>query len=301
VNVSAWCIRNPIPSVMFFVLLTVAGLLGFRAMKIQQFPDIDLPTVVVSASLPGAAPAQMETEVARKIENAVASLQGVKNLYTKVQDGVAQVTVEFRLERATQEALDDVRSAVSRIRADLPADVRDPVVTKLDLAGAPILTYTVASSRMDEEALSWFVDNTVTKAMLAARGVGAVARVGGATREVRVELDPARLLALNITAAEVSRQLRTVAMVRTLCSAPPRSVRPPGASCCTARSWRETSLAVRFSASSRAGSSSTRTSRVAPPTRETAPTPRTASIALVTVLSTNQDSASSSMRLEATV
>jgi multidrug efflux pump subunit AcrB len=210
VNVSAWCIRNPIPSVMFFVLLTVAGLLGFRAMKIQQFPDIDLPTVVVSASLPGAAPAQMETEVARKIENAVASLQGVKNLYTKVQDGVAQVTVEFRLERATQEALDDVRSAVSRIRADLPADVRDPVITKLDLAGAPILTYTVASSRMDEEALSWFVDNTVTKAMLAARGVGAVSRVGGATREVRVELDPARLLALNITAAEVSRQLRAV-------------------------------------------------------------------------------------------
>ena len=209
-NVSAWCIRNPIPSVMFFVLLTVAGVLGFRAMKIQQFPDIDLPTVIVSASLPGAAPAQMETEVARKIENAVASLQGVKNLYTKVQDGVAQVTVEFRLERATQEALDDVRSAVSRIRADLPADLRDPVINKLDLAGAPILTYTVASGRLDEEALSWFVDNTVTKAMLAVRGVGAVSRVGGATREVRVELDPARLLALNITAADVSRQLRAV-------------------------------------------------------------------------------------------
>jgi multidrug efflux pump subunit AcrB len=210
VNVSAWCIRNPIPSVMFFVLLTVAGVLGFRAMKIQQFPDIDLPTVIVSASLPGAAPAQMETEVARKIENAVASLQGVKNLYTKVQDGVAQVTVEFRLERDTQEALDDVRSAVSRIRADLPADLRDPVISKLDLAGAPILTYTVAASRLDEEALSWFVDNTVTKAMLAVRGVGAVSRVGGATREVRVELDPARMLALNITAAEVSRQLRAV-------------------------------------------------------------------------------------------
>jgi len=209
-NVSAWCIRNPIPSVMLFVLLALAGLLGFRSMKIQQFPDIDLPTIVVSASLPGAAPAQMETEVARRLENAVASLQGVKNIYTKVQDGTAQVTVEFRLERVTQEALDDVRSAVSRIRADLPADLRDPVINKLELAGAPILTYTVASSRMDDEALSWFVDNTVTKAMLAVRGVGAVARVGGATREVRVELDPARLLALNLTASEVSRQLRAV-------------------------------------------------------------------------------------------
>ncbi|MFM7505228.1 MAG: efflux RND transporter permease subunit, partial [Rubrivivax sp.] len=209
-NVSAWCIRNPIPSVLLFVMLTLAGLLGFQQMKIQQFPDIDLPTINVTASLPGTAPAQMETEVARKIENAVASLTGVKNIYTKVQDGTAVVTVEFRLEKPTQEALDDVRSAVSRVRADLPAELRDPVVTKLDLAGAPILTYTVASSRMDDEALSWFVDNEVTKAMLAVRGVGAVNRVGGVAREVRVELDPAKLLALGISAADVSRQLRAV-------------------------------------------------------------------------------------------
>ena len=209
-NVSAWCIRNPIPSLMFFVMLTLAGLMGFKSMKIQQFPDIDLPTINVTASLPGTAPAQMETEVARKIENAVASLQGVKNIYTKVQDGVAIVTVEFRLEKPTQEALDDVRSAVARVRSDLPGELRDPVISKLDLAGAPILTYTVASSRMDEEGLSWFVDNQVTKAMLAVRGVGSVARVGGVTREVRVELDPARLLALNATAADISRQLRAV-------------------------------------------------------------------------------------------
>ncbi len=209
-NVSAWCIKNPIPSVMQFVMLTLAGLLGFKNMKIQQFPDIDLPTINITASLPGTAPAQMETEVARKIENAVASLTGVKNIYTKVQDGVAIVTVEFRLEKVTQEALDDVRSAVARVRADLPAELRDPVITKLDLAGAPILTYTVASDRMDDEALSWFVDNEVTRAMLAVRGVGAVARVGGVTREVRVELDPARLLGLGLSVADVSRQLRLV-------------------------------------------------------------------------------------------
>jgi multidrug efflux pump subunit AcrB len=209
-NVSAWCIKNPIPAVMLFVMLTFAGLLGFQKMKVQQFPDIDLPTINVTASLPGTAPAQMETEVARKIENAVAALQGVKNIYTKVQDGVAIVTVEFRLEKPTQEALDDVRSAVARVRSDLPAEMRDPVINKLELAGAPILTYTVASTRMDEEALSWFVDNTVTKAMLAVRGVGAVNRVGGVTREVRVELDPAKLLSLNASAADISRQLRQV-------------------------------------------------------------------------------------------
>jgi multidrug efflux pump subunit AcrB len=209
-NVSSWSIRNPVPSILLFIMLTVAGVIGFRGMKIQQFPDIDLPTITVTASLPGTAPAQMETEVARKIENSIATVQGLKHLYTKVQDGTATVTAEFRLEKPTQEALDDVRDAVSRVRSDLPADLRDPVIAKMDLAGAPILTYTVASTRMDAPALSWFVDNEVTKRMLAVRGVGAVSRVGGVTREVHVELDPARLMALNVTAAEVSRRLRDV-------------------------------------------------------------------------------------------
>ena len=177
-NVSSWSIRNPTPAILFFLLLTLAGLIGFQGMKIQQFMDIELPTVTVTASLPGAAPAQMETEVARKIENSVATLQGIKHIYTKVQDGTAIVTVEFRLEKPTQEAVDDVRDAVSRIRADLPGDLKDPVVSKVNLSGAPILTYTVASPRMDDEALSWFVDNTVSKALLSARGVGAVSRVG---------------------------------------------------------------------------------------------------------------------------
>src|SRR5438034_9630591 len=181
-NVSAWCIRNPIPSTLLFILLTLTGLYSFRAMKIQNFPDIDLPTVTVTASLPGASPAQLETEVARKIENAVATVQGLKHIYTKVQDGTATITAEFRLEKPTQQAVDDVRDAVARVRSDLPGDLRDPVIAKMELSGAPILTYTVASDRMDDEALSWFVDNTVTKGMLSVRGVGAVSRVGGVTR-----------------------------------------------------------------------------------------------------------------------
>jgi len=207
-NVSAWCIRNPIPAVLLFIMLTLGGVMSFRAMKIQNFPDIDLPTVSVTASLPGASPAQLETEVARKIENSLATVQGLKHLYTKVQDGSATVTAEFRLEKPTQQAVDDVRDAVSRVRSDLPGDLRDPVISKMELSGAPILTYTVASARMDDEALSWFVDNNVTRAMLSVRGVGAVSRVGGVTREVRVELDPARLQALNASAAEISRTLR---------------------------------------------------------------------------------------------
>jgi len=210
INVSSWSIRNPTPAILLFLLLTLAGLVGFRAMKVQNFPDVDLPMVNVIAALPGASPAQLETEVARKIENALATVQGVKHIYTTLQDGVATLMVEFRLEKPTQEAVDDVRDAVSRVRSDLPADLRDPIIQKVDLAGMPILTYTVASARMDDEALSWFVDNQVAKAMLAIPGVGAVTRVGGATRELRVELDPARLLALNASAADLSRQLRRV-------------------------------------------------------------------------------------------
>ena len=209
-NVSAWSIRNPVAGVMLFVMLTFAGIVSFNAMKVQQFPDLDLPTIVVVASLPGAAPAQMETEVARKLENSLATLEGLKHLYTKVQDGGVTVTAEFRLEKSGQEALDDVRSAVSRVRSDLPSDLRDPVINKLNLSGQPVLAFTVGSLQMDDESLSWFVDNTIAKRLLAVRGVGAVTRVGGADRQVQVALDPARLQALGASASDISRQLRLV-------------------------------------------------------------------------------------------
>ncbi|MDF3075868.1 MAG: acriflavin resistance protein, partial [Alphaproteobacteria bacterium] len=210
INVSSWSIRNPIPAVMIFVMLTFAGIVSFNSMKVQNFPDIDLPTVIVSAALPGASPAQLETEVVRKIENSIATVQGLKHIYTTIQDGSAMITAEFRLEKPVQEAVDDVRSAVARVRADMPADLRDPIVTKMDLAGQPVLAFTVYSPNMDAEALSWFVDNDISRKLLAVRGVGAVNRVGGVTREVRVALDPVKLQALGATAAEISRQLRQV-------------------------------------------------------------------------------------------
>ena len=209
-NVSAWSIRNPIPSVMLFIMLTIVGLMAFSGMKIQNFPDIDLPTISVTVALPGASPAQLENDVARKIENSIATLQGLKHIYTKVQDGGATITAEFRLEKPTQEALDDVRSAVARVRGELPGDVRDPIVTKMDLAAQPVLAFTIASTRMDDEALSWFVDDAVAKKLLTVRGVGAVTRVGGVDRQVHVALDPLKLQALGATAADVSRQLRQV-------------------------------------------------------------------------------------------
>ncbi len=209
-SISTWSIRNPIPTILLFVLLTVLGVMSFFSMKVQNFPDVELPNVSVTAVLPGASPSQLETEVARKIENALASITGLKHIYTNLQDGQATITAEFRLEKKLNEATEDVRDAVNRVRSDLPAALRDPVITKFDLSGTPILTYAIKSSRLDEEALSWFIDNEISKTMLGVRGVGRVSRVGGVSREIAIELDPAKMAGIGATVADVSRTLAQV-------------------------------------------------------------------------------------------
>ena len=211
-NVSAWSIKNPIPSIILFVMLTFAGLISFNSMKIQNFPDLDLPTVSIVASLPGASPTQLESEVARKIENSLTTLQGLKHTFTKIQDGSVSITAEFNLEKPTQEAVDDVRSAVSQIRANLPSDLRDPVITKLNVASSPMLAFTIHSEQMDDEALSWYVDDALSKKLLAVKGVGTVSRVGGVNRQIWIELESAKLQSLNATAGDISRQLRNIQM-----------------------------------------------------------------------------------------
>ncbi|MBV7537103.1 efflux RND transporter permease subunit [Duganella sp. sic0402] len=214
-NFSALSIKNPIPAIMLFALLSLAGLMAYKANPVQDFPDIELPIVTVTATLDGSAPAQLETEVSRKIEDSVATLQGVKNIYTTVLDGVSTTTVEFILEKNISDAVNDVRDAVARVKADMPAELRDPSVTKASTAGRVVLTFTATAAqapgeKLDSQELSWFVDNTVAKRLLTVPGVGAVKRVGGVYREIRVELDDARMAALRVSALDVSRQLRLV-------------------------------------------------------------------------------------------
>jgi multidrug efflux pump subunit AcrB len=209
-NVSAWSIRNPVPAILLFALLTFIGIGGFKSLGIQQFPDIELPIVTVVVGLEGASPAQLETEVARKVENAVASLTGIKHIYANLTDGTAVISVEFTIDKNTEVAQNEVRNAVDSIRASLPAAMTDPVVSKLSTAGSPILTVTVTSDKLDEEGLSWFVDNEVSKELLATQGVGQVSRVGGIDREVQVNLDPALMNGLGVTSSDISTQLGRV-------------------------------------------------------------------------------------------
>ncbi len=209
-NVSAWSIKNPLPACMLFVLLTLMGLYSFHSMRIQNFPDIDLPTVVITTTLEGATPGQLENDVARKIEDSLATVQGIDHVFSTLQDGVATITAQFILEKPIQEAVDDVRTAIASVRNELPANTREPVVTKLDLAEQPILAFTVSSTSRDETDLSWLVDNEISRKLLAVQGVGKVSRVGGRDRQIRVDVDPVLLQGLGATVSDISRQLKSV-------------------------------------------------------------------------------------------
>jgi multidrug efflux pump subunit AcrB len=209
-NFASWSIRNPIPTILLFVLLSVAGIQSFRALAIAEFPDIELPTIVVSLSQPGAAPAQLETEVARKVEDSLATLAGLRHLKTAITDGNVQITVEFMLGKSLSDALIETRNAVDRISSDLPDDLRPPSVSAQTVGADVLLTYAVSAPHMSEEALSWFIDDLISKRVVSVPGLGRFERVGGLQREVRIELDPVQLNAVGATASDVSRALGNI-------------------------------------------------------------------------------------------
>ncbi len=209
---ATWSIRNPIPSILLFMLLTLAGVVGFRALPIQNFPDMELPAVTITLSLPGAAPSQLETEVARKVEDSLATVSGLKHISTAITDGTVTMTVEFVLEKALSEALIESKDAVDRVRSELPVDLLQPTVSAIHVAAEPLVTYAISSTRMDEEALSWFVEDTVAKTLLAVKGVGKFERIGGVDREIRITVDPVKMAALDVTATAISRALKQVQM-----------------------------------------------------------------------------------------
>jgi hydrophobe/amphiphile efflux-1 (HAE1) family protein len=209
-NVSAWSIRKPVPSLVAFVVLTILGWFSFTQLPITKFPNVDIPIISVQVMQPGAAPSELETQVTKKVEDAIASVNGIKHIISSVSEGVSSTTIEFRLETNTDRALNDVKDAIARVRSDLPRTIEEPIVSRLDVVGLPIMTYAVSSANLSLEQLSWYVDDVIARKLQSLKGVGAVERIGGVDREIRIELKPDRLLALGITAGDISRQLRQV-------------------------------------------------------------------------------------------
>lgn len=206
-NFSAYSIKNPLIAILIFTLMTVGGILGFRAMKIQQFPDIDVPAVIVTVSYTGASPAQLETDVAKKIENQITGIEGVKHIRSTLQTGVATIHTEFTLEKDLSEAVNDVRSALDEIASDLPAAAEEPVITKVSTAGFPVVSYSVASDNMSEAELSWFVDDTLNKRLANINGVGTLSRVGGIERQIIVTPDVDKLNGWQLPITTLSQQI----------------------------------------------------------------------------------------------
>jgi hydrophobe/amphiphile efflux-1 (HAE1) family protein len=209
-NMSAWAIRHPLPPIVLFVVLLFMGLVAFMRLPITADPDVSFPGVFIGISQPGAAPEELETQVMQKVEGAVAGIGNIDNITSWAVEGQANIMVQFEIGTPIDRAVSDVRDAVSKVRVQLPPGIQEPSVTRVNADGGPMVFYAVSSSALTEEELSWFVDNTITKRLLAVSGVAQVQRAGGVNREIRVELDPARMQALGITAAEVNEQLRSL-------------------------------------------------------------------------------------------
>ncbi|MEL7492396.1 MAG: efflux RND transporter permease subunit [Cyanobacteria bacterium J06554_11] len=207
-NISAWSIKRPVPTIVLFLVLTVTGLTAFSNLGIDANPNIDVPTVLVEVGQTGAGPEEMETQITKKVEDAVAGLGDIESLTSTVGDGNSETRIEFALGVDTEKATNDVRDAITRIRQDFPQDARDPIVRRLDFFGGPVVIYTVGSDQRSVEALSDLVDRDISRRLLSVDGVSRVRRVGGVSREIRVDLDPAQLNALGITATQVNDQIR---------------------------------------------------------------------------------------------
>jgi multidrug efflux pump subunit AcrB len=207
-NISAWSIRNPLPSVVFSIILLVLGWVSFTKLAVTRLPSADIPVISVAVSQFGAAPAELESQVTKTIEDGVSGVEGVRHISSSITDGLSVTTIQFVLETNTDRALNDVKDAVTRVRANLPQNVNEPLIQRVDVIGLPIVTYAAISPGKTPEQLSYFVDDVVKRALQGVRNVAQVERIGGVEREILVSLDPDRLQAAGLTAVDVSHRLR---------------------------------------------------------------------------------------------
>jgi len=207
-NISAWSIRNPLPSIVFSIILLILGWVSFTKLAVTRLPAADIPVISVAVSQFGAAPAELESQVTKTIEDGVSGVEGVRHISSSITDGLSLTTIQFALETNTDRALNDVKDAVTRVRANLPQNVNEPLIQRVDVIGLPIVTYAAISPGKTPEQLSYFVDDVVKRALQGVRGVSQVERIGGVEREILVSLDPDRLQAAGLTAVNVSQSLR---------------------------------------------------------------------------------------------
>ena len=209
-NISAWSTRNPVAPLVLFAALLFAGLLSFNRMDVVNNPEVDFPAVSVRISQPGAAPTEIESQITQRVEAAVRSISGVKNISSTASEGSSSTFVEFEIGADVNNSVNEVKNAVDQVRGSLPEGILEPQVSKVDAVGGPIAFFAVKADDMTVEQLSWFVDDTVAKRLLSVDGMAEVDRFGGVDREIRVILRPDRMQALSVTASQVNSALRQI-------------------------------------------------------------------------------------------
>ncbi len=209
-NLSSWSIRNIVPTTAFFLVLTVVGIIAFSQLGIDENPNIDVPIVSVTVTQKGASPTELETQVTKKVEDAISGISNIRHISSTATDSVSNTNIEFEIGTSTDRAVNDVRDAVTKIRQQLPLGIEEPIVARVDFVGGPFATYTVSSAERSPAELSWLVDNDIGRALRTVSGVGKIARSGGVEKEVRVNLDPVRMQAVGATADMVNTQVRAL-------------------------------------------------------------------------------------------
>jgi len=177
--ISRWAIKNPIPVAVLFIALTLFGLFAYRALAIKQWPDLSFPIVVITVVQEGAAPEELNNQVAKLVEDAANSVPGVDAIRTTIVQGVVTTSIEFEIGEDAMEKTDEVQTAIDGIRADLPRTAEEPIVSRLNLDSEPIVTYAVAAPQMSDTELSWFVENNISRRRQGLPGGAQVSGVGG--------------------------------------------------------------------------------------------------------------------------
>jgi multidrug efflux pump subunit AcrB len=204
-------INRPVFATMMILALVVLGIYSYRGLSVELFPDVDFPLVVVSVTYPGATPENMESEVMKKIEDAVNPLSGVKHIETKCLESYAYSVVTFEMGKSADVSSQEVREKVAGIQADLPSDIEDIVIQKWDPKAMPIISVAVAGDRTARE-LTFIAKETVKKRLESLQGVGNVELIGGEEREILVELDLASLEALNLSIFDIQGRLAAASL-----------------------------------------------------------------------------------------
>lgn len=204
------CIRRPVFATVLTLVLVVFGMLGYSSLGLDRFPKIDFGMVTVTTLLPGAAPEEVETEITEKVEEAVNTVSGIEELRSVSSEGISQVFISFVLEKNVDVAAQDVRDKISRILPELPEDIKQPTVEKIDPDAIPVITIAAsAPESVSLRQLTEYCDKTLRRRLESIAGVGQVSITGGQARRINIQLDPSKMRSQKLTIADVGRALTT--------------------------------------------------------------------------------------------